>query len=123
MLHNAAQTIQSFLEGFNVPAYDENTVPENAPFPRMTYGYSEDEFDKPVIIPVSIWDRSYSWARANGIAKAIKDGVPFGGILIPYEDGRIWIKRGTPFEQRLGDEDDDIRRIYINLEAEYLSVE
>ena len=123
MLYSAPQTIQNFLEGFIVPVYDENTVPEGATYPRITYAYSEDEFDRPVVIPVSLWDRSYSWTRVTALAGSIRNAIPPGGLLIPYENGRIWLKRGTPFEQRMGDDDDAIRRIYINLEAEYISVE
>jgi len=121
MLLNAPQTIQAFLEGFIVPVYDENTVPENASYPRITYAYSEDEFGKTVSLPISLWDRSYSWTRVTALAGSIRNTIPTGGLLIPYEDGKIWLKRGTPFEQRMSDEDDAIRRIYVNLEAEFMT--
>lgn len=123
MLLNAPQTIQAFLEGFIVPVYDENVVPEDATFPRITYAYSEGEFEQPVSLPISLWDRSYSWVRITALAGSIRNTVPDGGLLIPYDGGKIWLKRGTPFEQRMSDPDDAIRRIYINLEAEFLTAQ
>ena len=118
---NKAQALQSFWSQFNADAYDENTVPENAPFPRITWNYSQDEWDRPVAMSASIWDRSYSWVTIQGIADSIFEEIGFGGTLVACDGGNIWIKRGAPFCQRMGDEDDAIRRIYINIEAEFLS--
>lgn len=123
MLLNAPQTIQSFFEGFHVDAYDENVVPENAVFPRITYAYAEGDLDGPVSMPVSLWDRSYTWTRVSSLLGSVRNAIPQGGILLTYDGGKIWLKRGTPFAQRMSDEDDAIRRIYINIEAEFLTAE
>lgn len=121
MIPNKPQAIQLFWEQFGVAAYDENTVPENATFPRITYTYAEDDFERPVALSASVWDRSYSWKRVQSLTETIRNEIGYGGILIPCEDGQIWLKTGAPFAQRMGDEDDAIRRIYINIEAEFLS--
>ena len=121
MILNKSQALQAFWEGFNVPAYDENTVPENATYPRITYTYAEDDFERPVALSASLWDRSYSWARVDTLKNAIRTAIGYGGTLIECEGGKIWLKTGAPFAQRMGDEDDAIRRIYINIEAEFLA--
>lgn len=121
MLLNAPQTIQTFFEGFNVPVYDENTVDKDASLPRLTYAYAEGDFENPVSIAVSVWDRSYMWTRVTAMKDAIANAIPQGGVLLDYDGGKIWLKRGTPFAQRMSDENDAIRRIYINLEAEFLT--
>lgn len=121
MLLDAPQTIQAFFEGFNVPVYDENTVDKDASLPRLTYLYAEGDFENPVSIAVSVWDRSYMWTRATALKEAIANAIPQGGVLLDYDGGKIWLKRGTPFAQRMSDENDAIRRIYINLEAEFLT--
>ena len=121
MLLNAPQTIQAFFEGFNVPVYDENTVEKGASLPRLTYAYAEGDFENPVSIAVSVWDRSYMWTRVTALKEAIANAIPQGGVLLDYDGGKIWLKRGTPFAQRMSDENDAIRRIYINLEAEFLT--
>ena len=121
MILNKAQALQAFWERFGVAAYDENTVPENATFPRITWTYAEDDFERPVALSASVWDRSYSWARVQSLAETIRLEIGYGGILIPCEGGQIWLKTGAPFAQRMGDDDDAIRRIYINIEAEFLT--
>ena len=45
-----------------------------------------------------------------------------GGILLPCDGGAIWLKRGTPFSQNMGDESDDmVKRKYLNLVVEFLT--
>jgi hypothetical protein len=45
-----------------------------------------------------------------------------GGKIIKCDGGRIWIKRGQPFAQNMGDESDDlIKRKYLNLTFEFMT--
>lgn len=111
----------AFLTSFGWEAYDENTVPEDATLPRLTYSLADAEFGNPVTMSISAWDSSYSWADVTEMKDDIYEGIGLGGRIIPYDDGYIWVKRGQPFSQRMSDEDDKIRRIYINLEVEYLT--
>lgn len=111
----------AFLASFGWPVYDENTVPDDAVLPRITYNLSDAEFGAPVAMSVNLWNRSTSWASVTGKADEIYRIISLGGKLIPYDRGYIWVKRGQPFSQRMADENDSIRRIYINLEVEYLT--
>lgn len=115
------QAYHSFLTAFGWTVYDENTVPENATLPRLTYNFADAEFGSPVMMSISAWDRSQSWATVTEMADDIYDGIGLGGKVLTYDDGYIWIKRGQPFSQRMSDEDDGIRRIVINIEVEYLT--
>ena len=115
------QAYHAFLASFGWATYDENTVPDNAPFPRETYEFAADEFGYPVALTVSFWDRSTSWASVTNKANEVSDTIGRGGKMIPFDGGAIWITRGTPFAQRLADEDDSIRRIMININAEFLT--
>ena len=121
MIPSKGQALQSFWERFGVSVYDENTVPEDATYPRLTYTYAEDDFERPVALSASLWDKSFSWVRLTNLAEAIRTEIGYGGVLLTCENGHIWLKRGAPFAQRMSDEDDAIRRIYINIEAEFLT--
>jgi len=110
------QALHKFFSAFGVPAYDANTVPEDAELPRITYEVSTDTFDRPITITASIWSRSKSWVQATEIKDAIEEDLGRGGRII---DKVLWIKPGTPFAQRMNDTDDTIRRIVLNFEAEY----
>lgn len=114
------QAYHAFLAAFGWPVYDENTVPDDATLPRITYNFSDAEFGDPVAMSISAWDRSTSWVSVTAMKDQIYNAIGLGGKIIPFDGGYIWIKRGQPFSQRMADENDSIRRIYINVEAEYL---
>jgi hypothetical protein len=114
------QAINSFWNSFDVPAYDMNTVPDDAPFPRITYEVTVNEFGNPTTVYASIWDKNTGWGRITGIAHKIDSALSEGGHTVSYDGGIIWLKKGTPFQQRMGDPDDTIRRILVNIEIEYL---
>lgn len=114
------QAINNFFNGY-ASAYLAGTTPDekDAPFPRITYEASVGEFNSPTLMPVSLWDRSTSWAKIMKIALQMQSDLD-GGKLVRYDGGAVWIKPGTPFMQTMADSDDTIRRIYINLETEYI---
>lgn len=115
-----AQCLNNFWNSFYIQAYDSNTVPQNAAYPRITYEVSLSDFNAPVLLTASIWYNSTSWAQISQKADEIETAIGKGGITLPYDNGLLWIVKGTPFSQRMSDEDPNIRRIVINIEAEYI---
>ena len=115
------QALQAFWASFGVPAYDENTVPDGAELPRITYSVSTGELNYPVSLTASIWDRSKSWKSVTDIARTVLETISRGGCTIPYTGGVIWLKTANTPAQRMGDTDDSIRRIVISLQAEFFS--
>ena len=124
---DSAQALHQFWSSFDWKAYDENTVPSKdrdevePEMPRITYNVANAEFEQTISLAASLWDRSFSWTAISQKAEEIYDYIGLGGRLISYDDGRIWIRRGAPFAQRMTDDDDAIRRIYLNLEVEYFT--
>ena len=122
---DSAQVLQQFWSGFGLKAYDENTVPEGAMAANgdkyLTYNVSAAYFDEPVMMSSSLWYKSQSWAEITEKAMQIGAYIGLGGKFIPFDNGKLWIKRGTPFAQRMSDENEQIRRIYLNVEVEYLT--
>jgi hypothetical protein len=116
------QALQSFWSRFG-KTYDESTVEDNPTFPYITYEAAGDSIGSQTILRASVWDRSRSWKTVTDITEEISKTITMGGITIPFESGIIWIKRSTPFAQRLTDEDDSIRRININVEVEFISAD
>lgn len=117
---NKAQAIQQFWESFGLPAYEESTVPDDAVMPYITYSMASDSIGHPIAMAASIWDKTYSWESISLVADAISNAL-VQVKSIPIDVGYIYVTRGTPFAQRMMDEDDTIRRIYINLMVEYLA--
>lgn len=118
---NSSQAWNAFWQRFGLKFYDENTVPEGASLPYGTYNESISYFDEPVMMSASLWYKSKSWADITQKAMEIAAYIGLGGIKVPFDGGQLWIKRGTPFAQRMSDDNEQIRRIYINVEVEYLS--
>lgn len=117
------KALHQFWSSFGVTAYDENTVPENAMLPRITYNVVTDHIGNTVAMTASIWDRSTVWNGVTEISHRIAHKLMRGGYTRGYADGIVWIKPGTPFMQRMSDPDDSIRRILVNIEVEYFSEE
>ena len=119
--------IYTFWSRFEIPAYDEQSVPTGniAPnFPYITYQVATDSFGNSISLTGSVWDDSTSWVKVNKKVKEISDYIGLGGVMILCDGGAVWIKRGSPFAQSMGDPNDDkIKRKYINLTAEFLTAD
>lgn len=121
---NAQAALNSFWHGFGWDAFDENSVPENSFATRsqyITYSAPQAFFDEPITESASLWMRSTSWGEIVAKMQQIAEYIGVGGKLFKTDDGYLWIKRGTPFAQRMSDEDPAVRRIYLNLEIEFFT--
>lgn len=116
------QALQSFWSSFSLPAYDENSVPQDPMFPYITYSVETDSLGMPVLMNASLWYRTYSWEgismKAEEIARRIVEQDP-----IPLDNRQyLYLTKGSPFAQRMSDPSDDaIRRVNLNIMAEYLT--
>lgn len=119
--------LHAFYSSFGLEAYEENAVPtgDDAPdLPYLTYNVSTDSIGTDVALTVSLWYRGTSWVQANAKAEEISRAIGMGGTVLPCDGGTIWIRRGTPFAQSMGDDSDDmIKRKYINITAEFLTAD
>ena len=119
-----AAAIYQFWSGFGLTAYEENTVPTDADFPYITYQLVTDSFDREIPLTASLWYRSESWAAINAKTEEISHKISRGGKIIACDGGAIWLKRGQPFAQSMGDESDNlIKRKYLNITAEFMTAD
>ena len=119
--------LYNFWSMFGLPAYEENSVPsgeDGAEFPYITYQVVTDSFGNDVAMAGSAWYRSTSWKEANAKAQEISNVLGSGGVTLACDGGIIWIRRGVPFAQSMGDESDDlIKRKYLNITAEFMTAD
>lgn len=119
-----ASAIYQFWSGFGLTAYEENTVPDDATFPYITYQLVTDSFYREIPLAASIWYRSESWTGINAKTEEISQKISRGGKIISCDGGSIWLKRGQPFAQNMGDESDNlIKRKYLNITAEFMTAD
>ena len=119
-----AAAIYQFWSGFGLTAYEENTVSDDAKFPYITYQLVTDSFYREIPLTASLWYRSESWTSINAKTEEISQKISRGGKIISCDGGAIWLKRGQPFAQNMGDERDDlIKRKYLNITAEFMTAD
>lgn len=117
-----AAALYRFFSSFGIPAYVNTSVPDDAKPPYLTYTYATSSFENEAVsLTVNLWYRTTSEAIPN--AKAEEIGVRIDEMYpIPCDGGAIWMKRGSPFNQAVPDNDDPaIKRRYMNITAEYLT--
>ena len=124
-----AEAIYNFWSQFGLPAIDEQSAydPEtlrqlNIDFPYITFQTGIGDFSQDVSLSADLYYRSTSWAEIEAKASEIADYIGLGGNIVRYDSGAVWIKRGNMMYQRMSaDNPFDIRRIHININAEFLS--
>lgn len=112
------QALQSFWSSFGWTAYDENSVPDNAELPYITYRASVGSLEDVFNVDASLWERSESWANISRKADQISDYIG-SHQSIKIDGGYMYVTRGNPFAQRM-DGGDGIRRIYVMTAVEFL---
>ena len=126
-----AEAFYNFFSSFGIDAYEEDSVPQspNAPsFPYITYSLVLDSFGRDTSVTANIWYRNRSgYSAIPDLIRKVDDisrAVGRGGVMIRCDGGAIWIRRGAPFSQIMGDPEDElIKRAYINLTAETLTAD
>lgn len=116
----SAEVLFRFWSQFGLSAYDETSVPAQTPLPYITYETADDSFGNEVALTASLWFRDTSWETITLKANEIKEAIGRGGRMLLTDSGAVWLKRGTPFAQRMSDTDDSVRRIVINYTVEII---
>lgn len=123
--------VYSWMNGFNIPAYTSDSVPDqDGP---MWQGFPYIEYTLPVgawmrgevNMNANLYDRTESIAQVNAKAREIGDALGIGGVTLPCDGGMLWLKKGDPFVQPMNVEGEDemVKRRYININIEFLVTE
>lgn len=119
-----AAALYQFFSGFGMPAYAASSVPDDVVFPYLTYELTTSAWDGGEVgLTVNLWFYTTSEAVPNAKAQELSDAIGYGGVTLPCDGGFIWLKRGSPWCQSLRDDTDkNIKRRYINVTAEYMTL-
>jgi len=105
---------------FGLPAYDENTVDDDAEMPYITYEAVDGSLGGSMLVSASLWYKGGSWEAISKKANQMKIGL---NRQVKIDGG--YIKVRTPMDNyatRMNDPNDkDIRRIRIAVEMEFLT--
>lgn len=115
------QAQQNYWSSFGLTAYDENTVPEDAAYPYITYQAVSGSLDGQMTVSANLWYRGHSWTeisqKVNQMESMINQEVAM--------DGRQYMvvrKPESSFAQRLREDSDPlVRRILLTVYIEFLA--
>lgn len=118
---NKDQAIYSFWSSFEIPAYDQDSIPDDAHYPFITYDTYTGALDDQLVLTGSLWYRSSSWTEISLKKQEIETAI-WEADPIAIDGGYLWLNLGSPFAQRMGDDSDDmIKRYILNVSAEFLT--
>ena len=123
------QALYSFWSGFGIPAIDEQSAYDTETlrqlgidYPYLTYESAVGEFGEEIALAADIYYRSTTWREIEAKAKQIADAIGYGGVIVHYDGGGLWVKRGPTLYRRMGaDNSFDIRRIHIDVNVEFFT--
>lgn len=120
---NVEAVLHTFFSRFGLTAYEENSVPDNAVLPYITYQVIVDDWGGySKILTASLWYRDSSWVAINAKARQIADYIGYGGIHAGNGDGWLWIKKASPWAQNMVEPSDAmIKRKLLNFEIDYMT--
>lgn len=125
LLRDKDRAIHKFWSSFGLKAYEANSVPDDAITKNggkyLTYELSTSAFMDTLVLSASLWYKSSGWTEIVAKSQEISTAIGIGGTFRRVKGGYLWIRRATPFAQRMSDEDDTVRRIYILVEVEFLT--
>ena len=120
-----AKALHNFWSSFNLTAIDESSAYDEQlelPSNYITYEVQTSNLGEPVALTASLWYRTTSWEDISKKADEIAAFIGYGGRVLEVDGGYMWVKLGTPFAQRIAvEQDDSIRRIYLNITVDFLT--
>lgn len=111
------RALYQFFNQF-VPSYVQDNVPVGTPYPYLTYNLVDNGLDES-ITQVIVYTYSTSFLPLANIIDLISEYIG-SGVLYPYENGHLWIKKGSPFSQNYPQEDMKLKASYITLNINIL---
>lgn len=117
------EAIKAFMNSFGVPAYPIGAVPgeDDIEYPYMTYENSVGNTgDTPVYIAAQLFYYTSSERVINDKVEEIAAAIGRGGRMIPYIDGAVWIRRGSPWSNPITDENPAIKGRQLNITLEFV---
>lgn len=113
-----AKALNAFYSGFGLMAYSENSVPDDAQLPYITYTVPQSGVFESATHQVRVWYETDKSAPSNVQVNAKADEIIAAigqGVKLKAGRGFVCIFPGVPLAQ-LQPSDDATRIVYINLE-------
>lgn len=119
-VYNALVALNTFWNGFDIPAFEVSTIPDNVEMPYITYEGAIDDFGYEIATNVNLYYRGKSWKAITEKLDSIESKIS-KGVYVNFSDNKaILIRKANPFAQRVTEDDEEVRRYIINLSYEFI---
>ncbi len=119
---NKDQAIHEFWSGFGLPAYDQFSIPDDAKYPYISYDVYTGALNDRLVLTGVLRYRSSSWEAISLKKQEIETAIYNMDSPMEIDGGYLWVSLGSPFAQRMDDDQDDMIKGYIlNVSAEFLT--
>ena len=95
-MQETAKAVYQFFSGFQIPAYDQQAVPEDAELPYITYYVQEPEWGTQSTGFAQVWYRTKSRATVNAKADEIAQAIGDRGVMLECRGGYVVIRPESP---------------------------
>jgi len=111
-----ATALYDFFSGFDIPAYIQDNIPDNAKMPYITYELIEPEPLATALFHASVWYRSTNIAEIGAKVDEIKAAIG-NGVDLPTESGVVHIfrEKNGAFGKIMNDPDRETKRAYLSM--------
>lgn len=114
-MYQAAAALKTFFAGFSLPAYTDDSVPDDVALPYIAYALNVPGWTRKTSIPVRIWDRTTSNTGLIQKADQITAAIGTAEYKIPLTGGGYLVIWQPDDEQIQIMVDGDYRCAYFNL--------
>lgn len=111
-MKDTAGALYRFFSGFDLPAYVENNVPDNAELPYITYELREPEAGERSSLSARVWYMDTGFGAVADKVDQIKNALG-RGVSIPTDTGAVWIWPDNPFCQFQPPDEPKIKIAYL----------
>ena len=126
---NTARALNAFWNGFGLPAYPEDNVPETdargnaiGP-PYITYTLEEPEWDSPASHQARVWFRGEGYEAIDAKVDEIAAAIPAGcGAMLPTGGGYLWLNRAGAWVQMQPTDERHLKAAQLNMELRAYTV-
>lgn len=116
------QALNKFYNSFGIKAYEENSVPEKAKMPYITYEVMTSAFsDDKTALTMQIWFNDTKLVGIDNLTEKISDALS-GGKKLKCDNGYIVLYRGNPFAQNVKTIDKSIKCKYVTIMCDYVTL-
>lgn len=114
-MRDTAAALYSFFSSFGIPAYVENTVPEDATVPYITYQLREPEAGEISSFTARVWYIGNSFGEIVDKVDEIKQAIGRGKSL-HVDGGAVWIWQDTNFCQFQPSDEPKLKIAYLMMQ-------